>query len=97
MVDIPTISSNNREDHRNNNNNHTTNLWKYPPYFEKPNTFLVMRSEGLRTLRINLKSGRTLELILDDCLEAQDISANATEYCYIFCDYNLKRKNSNVN
>ena len=58
--------------------------------------FLVMRSEGLTTLRINLKFGRSLILTLDDGLEAQDISANATEYHFLFCDDNDK-KNSNIN
>ena len=70
MVDIPTTPSNNREDHRNDNDDHITTLWKSTLYFERPNRFLVMRSEGLTTLRIDLKFGRTLILILDDGLEA---------------------------
>ena len=55
-----------------------------------------MRSEGSTTLRINLKFGRTLTLILDDGSEAQDISNHKTEYLYMFCN-NTKKKNSNIN
>ena len=83
MVDIPTTSSNNREDHRNDGDDHITNLWKSSPYFVRPNTFFVMRSEGSMTPRINLKFGRTLTLVLDDGLEAQDISGHETEYLYV--------------
>ena len=94
MVDIPTTSSNNREDQRNNGDYHITNLWKPPLYFVRPNTFFVMRSEGLTTLRINLKFRRTLLLILNDGPEAQDISANKMKYHSMFCDNNKKSSNN---
>ena len=55
-----------------------------------------MRSEVLTALKVNLKFGRTLLLILDDGPEAQDMYANQIEHLYIFCD-NYKKKSNNEN
>ena len=74
-------------------------MWKSPPYFVTPNTFLEMRSEDSMTLRIDLKFGRTLLQILEDDPEAQDISANETENIHMFCDNkekNSKKENSGI-